>query len=649
MSESARYVMTLSLDVLDHLGLNLYSNIPAVLAEAVANCWDADASRVDIRLDPKEGLIEIKDDGCGMTRKDINDRYLMVGYRRRKDQPIATLKYGRHVMGRKGIGKLSLFSIADEVEVHSAKLVGKPIERNAFLMDATEIRRQMESGSGPYHPRPVEPDSSLGIGTRITLRRLRKQIVGGTSTGLRRRLARRFAVIGPISSFSVAVDGTDIGVADRDYFSKIEYLWSIGDVGDLYEHICTTAKERNRLDGIVDSERGFRVEGWVGTFDEQKSIEDENNTISILAWGKLIQEDLLKDVREGGLFSKYLTGELRADFLDSDDLDDIATSDRQRLKEDDPRVEALKMFLKESILKPIGSKWRDLRRDDALGKALENAAVKEWFDSLGGDTKSQAKKLFGRIGSIGIEDEETRREVYRHAVLAFERLRFRDALSTIDQLDEFVDFSALEKAFTQIDELEAAQFHLIARGRLEVIERFAGIADTEKEKIIQQYLFEHLWLLDPSWERVPTSARMEEAVKREFANIDANLSEDEKRGRVDIRYATAAGKHVIIELKKYDAKIKTGELLDQLAKYHSALRKLLEASGAPQPHHIEVIAVVGRRPDNMTPTEQDHSLAAINGRIMTYDQLIGNAQRAYREYLDAKAEISRINQLLERI
>lgn len=31
------YQMTLSLNVLNHLGLNLYSNVPTVLAEVVAN------------------------------------------------------------------------------------------------------------------------------------------------------------------------------------------------------------------------------------------------------------------------------------------------------------------------------------------------------------------------------------------------------------------------------------------------------------------------------------------------------------------------------------------------------------------------------------------------------------------------------------
>jgi hypothetical protein len=54
-----KYKMTLNLQLLNHLGLNLYSNASAVISEAVANAWDADASHVSIEL--KENTIEIFD------------------------------------------------------------------------------------------------------------------------------------------------------------------------------------------------------------------------------------------------------------------------------------------------------------------------------------------------------------------------------------------------------------------------------------------------------------------------------------------------------------------------------------------------------------------------------------------------------------
>ena len=67
-----KFIMSLSLNVLNHLGINLYSNIPAVLSEIVANSWDADAKRVDITI--AEDQIIIEDDGCGMSADDINNK-----------------------------------------------------------------------------------------------------------------------------------------------------------------------------------------------------------------------------------------------------------------------------------------------------------------------------------------------------------------------------------------------------------------------------------------------------------------------------------------------------------------------------------------------------------------------------------------------
>ena len=104
------YRMRLNLNVLNHLGLNLYSNVPAVLAEAVANSWDADARHVSITIDRGGNRIELSDDGTGMDEHDINDKYLTVGYERRQNDGSQTAELHRPVMGRKGIGKLSLFS-----------------------------------------------------------------------------------------------------------------------------------------------------------------------------------------------------------------------------------------------------------------------------------------------------------------------------------------------------------------------------------------------------------------------------------------------------------------------------------------------------------------------------------------------------------
>lgn len=119
MMES-KFRMSINLQVLNHLGLNLYSNTSAVLSEVVANAWDADATEVRIKID--KDCISISDNGIGMSLEDINCKYLTVGYQKRSESGLSP-KLKRPVMGRKGIGKLSLFSIANIVEVYSKKTV----------------------------------------------------------------------------------------------------------------------------------------------------------------------------------------------------------------------------------------------------------------------------------------------------------------------------------------------------------------------------------------------------------------------------------------------------------------------------------------------------------------------------------------------
>jgi DNA topoisomerase VI subunit B len=188
--------MSIDLNVLNHLGIRLYSNVPAVVSEAVANAWDADASEVSISLHVTSGEIVIEDDGIGMTEQDVNDKFLKIGYRRREGG-FARSPQGRAVMGRKGIGKLSLFSIAREIEIHSAK----DGEVSGLVMRLADIEEAIKAGSTTYRPQAVKATYASGHrGTKITLRHLRKAI-DHSEGPLRRRLARRFAVIGEEQGF----------------------------------------------------------------------------------------------------------------------------------------------------------------------------------------------------------------------------------------------------------------------------------------------------------------------------------------------------------------------------------------------------------------------------------------------------------------
>jgi hypothetical protein len=651
-----KFTLSISLNVLESLGINLYSNVSAVLSEVVANAWDADAEEVRINLNPQDREIVVTDTGKGMTADDINKKYLNVGYHRRDCEPAITPKYHRHVFGRKGIGKLALFSIANVVEVHSIKEEGGDTQKNGFIMNAHDIEEHIKRETGTdadknlssqYHPKEVDPSKiSIDKGTRIILRELKKEIFS-LETNLRQRLARRFSVIGPNQNFSVYVDNQQITVDDRDYFPKLQFVWIIGEDTQGVLKNCKNVKEHGQRDGLVDSSAGYRVSGWVGTFDEHKSVEEGTNTVVVLAWGKLIHEDILKDVKEGGVFSKYLIGEIRADFLDFDDKPDISTTGRQMVKEDEERYVKLKEFFVAKVLREVGAKWEPWRRKYATEKALENKKVGEWYAKLTGDKQLFAQKLFQKIESFPLSDKDAKKELYKHGIIAFETLALKDKLSMLDEIRTDEQFDTLQTLMGEIDSLEATLYLDIVSGRLKVLKKFVNIVPKRKEKIIQQYLFDHLWLLDSSWERTSENAVMERSFKKEFKKV--KLTKEEEKARIDIKYKTAAGKHIIIELKKYNVQVNIHVLIAQVQKYRTAIKKCLRVvySGQPEPP-FEIICVLGSDP---TPTEDKEAnekmLAALNARYITYDRLIKDTLEQYDVYIQKNKEAERIRKIVK--
>ena len=91
-----------------------------VLGEAISNSWDADACNVWISIDRENSSLIIKDDGIGMDSDDFQNKFLKIGYSKRKDGTSTSSK-GRNYIGRKGIGKLAMLSCAGSITIISKK------------------------------------------------------------------------------------------------------------------------------------------------------------------------------------------------------------------------------------------------------------------------------------------------------------------------------------------------------------------------------------------------------------------------------------------------------------------------------------------------------------------------------------------------
>ena len=652
--------LTISLNVLEHLGINLYSNVPAVLSEIVANAWDADASEVRVTWDRVAGKIVIQDDGIGMTPAEINERFLNVGYRRRNGQPGTTDK-GRRPMGRKGIGKLSLFSIANVVRIETIKEGIK----SAFRMKLSEIRKQIrnEGGSGTYEPTILPVDGvDFPRGTRITLGELRKKQTIGTTRALKKRVARRFSIVGEKHGFRVYVDGDEVSPSDRNYYDKIRYLWTYGDQRDVIA-LCSKVENEEERTGSVESD-GITITGWLATVGEVRYLKDEEgdnlNRIAIFVRGKLAQEDILTDFGERGVYASYLIGELRIDEMDKYDGpgtkedEDAATSSRQKIVEDDERYQELREIIGRE-LKYIQRRWAELRSEEGSKKALEIPEVKKWMEGLKPNTRKKAKKWLGKLNRIridGVDEQKQQKQLMKHAVLAFEFYRVNENLEKLENIADD-NLEATLDIFKELDVVELNLYGQIVQQRIHVIRNLQEKVDENAlERVIQEYLFDHLWLLDPSWERTEGTEFMERRVSTLFENIYAGLTDEERQGRLDIAYRKTAGQHVIIELKRPERTVETGGIIRQIGKYRSGILKLLEEQSTPN-EPVEFVLLLGKDPqDWTTPRAKEASLDSLKpygARIVFYDQLLNDAYSAYADYLEKKQIADRLGEVMRAI
>ena len=120
----------------DRLGVKLYDKVSVVIAELIANAYEADATHVTVRVPMGQFLatraggtvedkgfnIEVVDGGIGMTPRQVQGFFLVVGAERRNDTSRGNLspRFKRKVMGRKGVGKLVPFDLCNTIEVISA-------------------------------------------------------------------------------------------------------------------------------------------------------------------------------------------------------------------------------------------------------------------------------------------------------------------------------------------------------------------------------------------------------------------------------------------------------------------------------------------------------------------------------------------------
>jgi hypothetical protein len=351
------YNFNISLSILNHLGRNLYRSFMTVLGEAVSNSWDADAHNVFITIDRDEKVLVVRDDGNGMTEDDFQNKFLKIGYSKRKDGNSHT-NSGRPYIGRKGIGKLALLSCAQTITIltktEHSELVGGVID-NSGLDQA--IKDDVSSN-----------DYSLEIPSDEIISKYSKEVANsgtliifeGIKDGIRNRidyirklvaLYFRFSLKDP--SFNIFINGEQITLNELNPIKeKTQFVWRINDINDPYID-KGVFKKTKRI-----SINGIQINGFVASVEMPSDLKikgtDEKISIDLYVNGRLREKDILRHIPTARIVESYLYGQIHFD--DLDDENDRFTSSREGVVPDDPKFKLLLNEL-EKIVKTIINDW----------------------------------------------------------------------------------------------------------------------------------------------------------------------------------------------------------------------------------------------------------------------------------------------------
>ena len=641
------YQMEFDVATIKHLGFQMYSTLPQVIGELVANAWDANATQVEISIpdtliDEDTSEIVIIDNGIGMSDTDVREKYLRIGRDRRGSGPEADKTpppQNRKVMGRKGIGKFSAFGIAKEIGVESVK----DGEVSHFRMNYEELIAEEDNRSIEFDP--LSPTSTVHQGTKITLKYITKYKTSAIPIGaIRRGLARRFAVIGAQHAFEVIINDEPISIDERDLKSKLardlngeQYIWEYdGDDGDGVE---------------IKKGTGWKVSGWIGALSRTSQEKDKIvRGIVLMARGKLVQDPFLFDAVVGQQFAlSYLIGELHVDFVDAEE-DTIATT-RNSLVWDTEANAALKEWGKDEVNKNA-SLWAKRRSEDNKRKLQEHPLYlmfQKEADKI--DKKQefeQADRLVQRL-ILDSVDKNLNAEINDfepmiQMFLEFWRFdSFREMAKDIKDA-EIEDPNKLLKLFREWEILEAKEMSKITKGRITTIERLQELIDKNclEKPILHDFLKEFPWVIDPRWTLIADEISFSKVLREHFPE-DKDVPEENRR--IDFLCVSEGTNLAVVEIKRPNSRISHKEL-DQIAYYVDFMKTRIQETSDHDYKYSEVTGYIlcgGLVNDNQVKVKAQR-LARTQIYVRQYRDLLRTVRQLHDDFLDRYEKLKEAKQ-----
>ncbi|MFC3438565.1 ATP-binding protein [Nocardia seriolae] len=648
--EDHKYTMRISRLAIDKLGIRLYDRVSAVLAELIANSYDADATEVEVVLpwgamlagtvraaDEPAYEIIVSDNGHGMTAEEVNEHYLMVGSDRRvRTGSDLSRERRRPVMGRKGIGKLSAFGICRTIEVITAG--SRDYDRTTLgwkvshiVMDLDDMLSDTERD---YFPRPGSLDGSFTAkrGTTIILRNFfRKRVNSGTE--LNRQLAARF------------------GIERTDW--RVEVRNAIGQESFILSQLPIDVMEETRIDvsrvPVRFGRQFLPITGWIA-YSKQPYRDEAMAGVRIYARGKIVAQTRDFGISSGftGEFKlrSYLVGAINVDWLDDDD--DLVRSDRQDIMWSSPRGEALAQWGR-ALIKEIGRLGEKSIRRRVWEEFVERSRIHETLDAIApGDrlfrdsVLDAARILVANKDRASLDDPAHIENMLR---LALSLGPQRSLLDTLKEIAEDADpeLDVVVALFERARVAEIYSLGQIASERVAVVDRLRTLIDDRRslERPFQELIESAPWLLAPEW----TPLGMNESLKRVRASFERWYAQKfgaplvtstigSPKREPDFVLLHDSGELWIVEIKRMDYHL-TDEEYNRAVNYLYELDHFLDENpriGAQFPRRR--LTFIVDHIDKLGPASLSSRISDQRVDRRTWRELLDSTLRAHRDFLE---------------
>lgn len=664
------YELRISRLTVDKLGVKLYDKVSAVVSELIANSYDADAEKVIVRLPlatllvPKRSgeledsgyMIEVIDDGHGMTPEEAREFYLQVGRDRRRPNgqgPKSRVKR-RSVMGRKGIGKLAPFGICKQIEVFSAggEKVPQGYIISHFFMDYDRI---LSDDDKPVELKKGVSDRSFADrpGTTIRLTQFQSKRVPDSET-FHRQIASRFIFAQP--GFEIVIEDTrDPDINPPKTVDPV----SVDVVPET--KIDLAAKPITTESGEV-----LNATGWLAMAKNSYKNE-EFAGVRIYARNKIVAttRDFEQPAGFTGEFTirSYLVGEVHAEWLDHDEGEDLIRSDRQGILWESEYGRALKDW-GANLIKEIGKKSQTPRRERARDVFLtvsnfEQKAKERFADE---QVAQVAVDLAKQIGSFAAQDELKDEEyvddlsemilsVAPHKALISAFQEFNEAVA-----GKLVSLNTLLDLFSRTRLAEMASYSQIAAERVKAIKQLERLVYNDtgvSESEFQDLLAKAPWLIDATWSVISKNQPLK-TFRKQFQDfwktqykkdVILSIGEEYERKRPDFTLVSVGHMLYIVEIKKAGHTFNDTDF-DRLIAYVYGFREFWKqhdeiTKDFPGGWRIELIADMVNL-SSLTNKESFHSLLEKEEvRRTSWRDFLYRTENAHRMFLQIDEEIKR--------